>query len=132
MKAFIETFLNSFAVSPSTMRFENKAIIVTGAGSGIGREIALSFGREGGKVTVSDIIVESAEKVAGEIKSAGGEAIAVKTDVANDSEVEEMVKKTLDEFGSVDVLVNNAAWWPVKYFVQQTQEECDKKIKIIY
>lgn len=114
------------------MRFRGKVIIVTGAGSGIGREIAVSFGREGGSVAVNDISLESAEKVVKEVNEAGGKGLAVKADVSKGEEVREMVKKVLDAFGKVDVLVNNAAWWPVKYFMEQTEEEWDRQIRIIY
>ncbi|MEM1538134.1 MAG: glucose 1-dehydrogenase [Candidatus Nezhaarchaeales archaeon] len=113
-------------------RFQGKVVIVTGAGSGIGREIAISFGREGANVVVNDVNLEAAEKVVKEVEAAGGKALPVKADVSKSNEVREMVGKAADTFGRIDVLVNNAAWWPVKFFMEQTEEEWDRQIKIIY
>jgi NAD(P)-dependent dehydrogenase (short-subunit alcohol dehydrogenase family) len=114
------------------MRFKDKVVIVTGAASGIGREIALSFAREQANVVIADIALDQAEKVAQEVEAAGGKGLAVKTDVSNGEEVKSLVRKALETFGKIDILVNNAAWWPVKYFMQQSEEEWDKQIKIIY
>ena len=90
------------------MKLEGKVAIVTGAASGIGRDIALSVVREGATVVIADINLEGANKVAGEIKDVGGTALAVKTDVSKSEEVNRMVKTVLDEFGVIDILVNNA------------------------
>lgn len=114
------------------MRFKDKVVIVTGAASGIGKEIALSFAREQANVVVADIALDQAEKVVQEMEATGRKGLAVKTDVSNSQEVRQMVQKTLETFGKIDILVNNAAWWPVKYFMDQTEEEWDKQIKIIY
>lgn len=89
-------------------RLKGKVAIVTGAGSGIGRGIALAFAREGGKVVVNDINGESAAAVTEEVKAQGREAVAVEADVSRNDQVEEMVRKTLAAFGRIDVLVNNA------------------------
>ncbi len=91
------------------MKLKDKVAIITGGGRGIGREYALRFAEEGAKVVIPDIIFENAQKVAGEIKSKGGEGLAVHTDVADEASVAELVKKTIDRFGRVDILVNNAA-----------------------
>jgi len=87
---------------------KGKVAIVTGAGRHIGRQIALTLAEEGAKVVVNDLFPERADGVASEIKAAGGEAIGVKADVTSGEEVNEMVKKTLEQFGRVDILVNNA------------------------
>lgn len=93
------------------MRLEGKVAIVTGAASGIGRAIAKVYGEEGAKVVVADIQEEPREggkpthKV---IEEKDGEAIFVKTDVSSEEEVEELVEKAIEEFGVIDVLVNNA------------------------
>jgi 3-oxoacyl-[acyl-carrier protein] reductase/2-hydroxycyclohexanecarboxyl-CoA dehydrogenase len=90
------------------MRLKDKVAIVTGAGRGIGRGIALKLAEEGAKVVVADVIEENAQKVVEQIKQAGGKAIASKTDISQKSEVEAMFAKGIAEFGPIDILVNNA------------------------
>jgi len=90
------------------MQLKDKIAIVTGARRGMGRTHALALAKEGAKVVVSDISLEDCENVADEIKSSGGQAIAVKCDVTSKKEIDGMVKKALDEFGKIDILVNNA------------------------
>lgn len=90
-------------------RFEGKAAIVTGAGSGIGRATALRLASEGASVTVADLKVEAAQTVVGEIAAAGGTARADEVDVAEPEAVEAMVVATVDAFGRLDLLHNNAA-----------------------
>jgi 3-oxoacyl-[acyl-carrier protein] reductase len=90
------------------MRLKDKVAIVTGGGSGIGKATALTFGREGAKVAVVDIHLEAAEAVAGEIQSAGGEALALPVNTADRASVDAMVRAVLDAFGQIDILINNA------------------------
>ena len=90
------------------MRLKDKVAIVTGAGRGIGRGIALKLAEEGAKVVVADVIEENAQKVVEQIKQAGGKATAFKTDISQKSEVEAMFAKGIAEFGPIDILVNNA------------------------
>ncbi|MHA1681388.1 MAG: SDR family NAD(P)-dependent oxidoreductase [Promethearchaeota archaeon] len=87
---------------------EGKIAIITGSGRGIGKAIALKFVEEGCKVTINDIDVDVCNATADEIKANGGEAIAVKADVTNPEEVKNMVDKTVEAFGTVHILVNNA------------------------
>jgi NAD(P)-dependent dehydrogenase (short-subunit alcohol dehydrogenase family) len=89
-------------------RLEGKAAIVTGAGSGIGRAIALAFAKEGARVLVNDVRGEDAIAVADEIRAQGGEALALEADVSRNDQVEGMVETALETFGAVDLLVNNA------------------------
>ena len=89
-------------------RLQDKIAIVTGAGQGIGRAYALRFAQEGAKVVVADINDANAETVTKEIEAAGGEAIAVKVDVADEDSTKAMAKATLDRFGRIDILINNA------------------------
>jgi 3-oxoacyl-[acyl-carrier protein] reductase len=90
------------------MRLEDKVAIVTGSGRGIGRAIALGFVREGAKVVVSARTEEEIESTAAEIRSQGGQALAVVCDVSDETQVKELVQKTYEAFNKVDVLVNNA------------------------
>lgn len=90
------------------MRLQNKVAIVTGAASGMGKAIAALYAKEGAKVLVADIHLEAAETVAGEIKSGGGEALAVKANVADESDIQNLIDTTVKTYGTVDILVNNA------------------------
>jgi 3-oxoacyl-[acyl-carrier protein] reductase len=90
------------------MILRHKVAIVTGAGQGIGRGIALKLAEKGADVVVSDINVETATQTAEEVETWGHRALALETDVSKRDEVEEMVAATLEEFGKVDILINNA------------------------
>ena len=90
------------------MRLKNKVAIVTGAGSGIGRAIALSFSKQGAKVVVADWQEETGKETIKEIEKQNGDAIFVKTDVSKAVDIDRMVKTCLDKFGRIDILVNNA------------------------
>ena len=89
-------------------RLENKIAIITGAASGIGKETALLFAKEGAKVTVSDINEEAGKKVVEEIAKHGGEAIFVKANTAKASDSENLVRETIKAFGGLHISVNNA------------------------
>ena len=90
------------------MRLQNKTAIITGAGSGIGRAIALTFAKEGAKVVVADWSEEGGKETMEHIRKINGEAVFVKTDVSKTADIDKMVKTCLDKFGRVDILVNNA------------------------
>ena len=90
------------------MRLTGKTIIVTGAGSGMGEAMAKLFAQEGARIVAADIRLETVERVVSDIKEAGGEAIAVVSDIANPSAARELIKQTIDAYGKLDVLVNNA------------------------
>ncbi|MDQ1097109.1 MULTISPECIES: SDR family NAD(P)-dependent oxidoreductase [Chryseobacterium] len=87
---------------------ENKVALVTGAGSGIGLAVAVAYAKEGAKVIVSDINEEHGNKVVEQIKSDGGEASFVKADTSDPAQVEELVKKTAEIYGRLDIACNNA------------------------
>ena len=90
------------------MKLEDKVVIITGAGSGIGAATAKLFGAHGATVVASDINLENAQKIVDEIKKAGGTASAIKTDVTEFEEVESLIADTVKECGRLDVMVNNA------------------------
>ncbi len=90
------------------MRFEGKVCLVTGAGSGIGRATAMGFAQRGGKVAVADVNGENAASVAAEIAAAGGTATAVTADMTNPREIDAMLDRTVEAYGRLDVLHNNA------------------------
>lgn len=91
------------------MRFQQKVIIITGGGSGIGRATAEAFAREGADVVVADYDAESGQTVAKDISDAGGSALFVQTDVSDSLQVQRMIAKAVEAFGRIDILFNNAA-----------------------
>jgi NAD(P)-dependent dehydrogenase (short-subunit alcohol dehydrogenase family) len=90
------------------VRLQDKVAIITGSGSGIGKATALLFAREGATVLSMDIIGDTAEATAREIRDGGGQADFIQGDVAVDADVERMVNTTVERFGRLDILVNNA------------------------
>ena len=92
------------------MKLKDQVGIITGGGRGIGRAIALTFAREGASVAVVARTESEIESVAKEIRELGAKAIAIKTDVSDEDQVEAMVQKVLDEFGRIDMLVNSAGF----------------------
>ena len=96
------------------MRLKDKVALITGSGSGIGRESALLFAREGAKVLVVDLKEELAKKTVEEIKKANGEASFFRADVSNANEVQAMIQHAEDTLGELNVLFNNAGIFPDK------------------
>ena len=90
------------------MKLQDKICIVTGAASGIGKEIALTYGRAGGKVVIADLNKAAAQSVADDIIAAGGTAMAVAMDVTDEAQVNSAVAEVVAAYGGVDVLVSNA------------------------
>ena len=111
------------------MKLKNKVAIVTGSGQGIGREIALTLAKEGAKVVVSDV-TDKISEVVKEIEALGCKSLALKVDVSNSKDTEEMVKKTLKKFGRIDILVNNAGIFRTSILAEMKEEDWDKVIAI--
>jgi NAD(P)-dependent dehydrogenase (short-subunit alcohol dehydrogenase family) len=91
------------------MRLKNQVAIVTGAGTGIGKGVALRYAREGALVVVADIDAQTGCTAAQEIHDAQGEASFVRTDVAEEAQVKALVQMTVERYGRIDILFNNAA-----------------------
>jgi 3-oxoacyl-[acyl-carrier protein] reductase len=89
-------------------RLKGKVALITGAGSGFGRETALTFAREGAAVAIADLDEAGGSDAASQIAQAGGRAIFIRTDVARPAEVQAMVEETVKSFGKLDILFNNA------------------------
>ena len=104
-------------------RLAGKRALVTGAGSGIGRAIALAFAREGAQVQSSDIDPETATETARMIVADGGTARGRQCDVSDPQAARQAIADMLDEFGGIDVLVNNAAWFPPRAPLAEVPEQ---------
>jgi NAD(P)-dependent dehydrogenase (short-subunit alcohol dehydrogenase family) len=94
------------------MRLQDKVALITGSAGGMGKAAAELFAREGASIIVSDILADEGEETAQGIRDAGGKAIFVKADVSKEDEVEHMVARSIDAFGRIDVLYNNAGIMP--------------------
>ena len=113
------------------MRFKDKSVIITGGGGKIAKAYALAFAKEGAKVSLPDIT--SADHVVKAIQDMGGTAITMKCDVTDEKSVKAMVDETASQFGTVDVLINNAAYFMTVWkgpFWEMTVEEFDKAMAV--
>ncbi|HEX2946825.1 MAG TPA: SDR family NAD(P)-dependent oxidoreductase [Clostridia bacterium] len=112
------------------MKLKNKISIVTGAGKGIGREIAIMFAKEGSRVVVNDIDPDCAKDAAEEICRLGFEAFPVCADVSDESEVNEMFSEVIKKYNGIDILVNNAGIQLVTPFLQMQADEWKKVMDV--
>jgi NAD(P)-dependent dehydrogenase (short-subunit alcohol dehydrogenase family) len=107
-----------------------KTALITGGGSGIGRQTSLLFAQAGARVAVADLRLTAAEETARLIEKDGGQALPVDVDVQDPDRAESAVNATISHFGQLDVLVNNAAHWTVKLFKDQTPEDFLRDIHV--
>ncbi len=112
------------------MNYTGKAIIVTGASSGIGRQIALDFARRGARLVISARRAERLQQVSRECEALGGEVEAMVGDLAERAFAESMVTRALERFGRLDVLVNNAGVPKHKQFYDVTPEDVDYTMRV--
>ncbi|RPA57006.1 SDR family NAD(P)-dependent oxidoreductase [Gordonia oryzae] len=107
-----------------------RVVVVTGAGQGIGRAHAVAFAADGAKVVVNDFIPEAADAVANEIRHSGGDAIAATGDVADWDTAAGIIATAVEEYGALDVLVNNAGFVRDRMLVSMAEEEWDAVVRV--
>lgn len=112
------------------MRLKDKVSIITGGAKGIGEVTSYKFAQEGAKVVIADIDFTAAEAAVANIKAKGGEAFAVTVDVTNKASVAEMVAKTMEKYGHIDVLINNAGIIMDATLSKMTDVQFDRVIDI--
>ncbi|RNB73221.1 SDR family NAD(P)-dependent oxidoreductase [Brevibacillus panacihumi] len=112
------------------MRLKDKVAIITGAGSGMGEAAAQMFAREGAKVVATDINEETLKAVVAKIVDQGGEAIALKHNVASKADWEKVMAATVEKYGKLDILVNNAGIALAKDFLEQSEEDWSRTYAI--
>jgi len=106
---------------------EGKVAVVTGGGRGIGRQICLRLAREGAKIAIFDLEEDLSRKVVEEIESKGGEAFFIRVDVGELEQVNEAVKRVIDKFKRVDILINNAGITCDRLLLRMEEEDWDRK-----
>ena len=112
------------------MKLMNKIALVTGSGTGIGEAIAMRFAQEGASIVIADIDEDSANEVAEKIQSMGRESLAINTDVTDVSSVQNLVDKTMDKFGRIDILISNAGVSRMAKFIDITEEDFDFNMSV--
>lgn len=103
-------------------RFNKKVAVITGAGDGMGRQFALDLAREGAAVVVTDIDRDAVDRVVAEIEHAGGRALGIACDVSSRAQIDTAIAQTVSEYGSVDILINNAGLL-VPGTIEETSDE---------
>lgn len=111
-------------------RFEGKVAIVTGAGQGMGKQVAVDMAAEGAKVVITDILQDKIDEVVKEISSAGGKCLGLLCDVSVRKQVDEMIKTTVDTYGRVDILINNAGLLKTGTIEELSDEMIDRTLDI--
>ena len=109
---------------------KRKTALITGAGQGIGRGIAVRLARDGYNIAIADINLNNLAEAAQEISALGVSVLKIEADVSSAHDVQHMIQATVDEFDSLDVLVNNAGIYPFTPFMDITEEQWDKVIAV--
>jgi 3-oxoacyl-[acyl-carrier protein] reductase len=111
------------------MKLKDYVALITGGARGIGREIALSFAKEGSDIAVTDLDLDGAEKTRNEVVKLGRKSLALKVDVSSFNEVADVTKKVLDEFSKIDILVNNAGITRDQLIMRMGENDWDRVIE---
>ena len=112
------------------MQLKNKVAIITGAASGIGKEIALHYAKEGARVVIADLVLDAARATADEIVNTGGTAMAVAMDVSDEAQVDQGIAEVVATYGGVDILISNAGIQIISPIVELSLEKWKKMLAI--
>jgi NAD(P)-dependent dehydrogenase (short-subunit alcohol dehydrogenase family) len=112
------------------LKLQDKTAVITGAGGGIGKAIAIAFAKAGAKVAVADLRADAGEQSAREIRGTGGQAIAIATDVSDPQSVDKLAARVTEALGRVHILVNDAAIQVNKTVVDTTPEEWNRQMAV--
>lgn len=112
------------------MKLKDRVSLITGSARGIGREIALTFAREGSDIVVCDVDLEAAQNTQKDIEALGRRALSIKVDVTNLKQIEEMVNLILDKFAKIDILINNAGITKDNLILRMSEEDWDKVLSV--
>lgn len=112
------------------MMLKEQTAIITGGARGIGKEIALTLARAGANVVIADLVLEKAQETADEVKKLGAKALVVQVDVTNKEDVDKLLQKTLKEYSSVDILINNAGVTRDTLIIRMKEEDWDFVLKV--
>lgn len=112
------------------MMLKEQTAIITGGARGIGKEIALTLARAGANVVIADLVLEKAQETADEVKKLGAKALVVQVDVTNKEDVDKLLQKTLKEYNSVDILINNAGVTRDTLIIRMKEEDWDFVLKV--
>jgi len=112
-------------------KLKDKVAIITGGAQGIGRAIAEKLADEGAKIVIADVMEEAAKKTADEISNNKNvAALSLKVDVSSSQETEQMIKKTVEKFGKIDIIINNAGITRDNLLIRMSDDEWDKVLAI--
>ena len=112
------------------MEFEGKVAVITGAGLGIGKAIAIAFAEEGASIVVVDVNIDTGQETVKTIQNKGGRAIFIQADVSNASDAQQIAVDTINSFERIDVLVNNAGIQHYGSVIETTEEEWDQVLGV--
>jgi len=114
----------------NTFNFRGKTILITGGGSGIGRELANAFAECRGQIVIVDIFLDKAQATANEVNMTGGASFSIQADVSKIEDIKNMVKKTIEYYGKIDILLNNAGVTIRKPAEEFTENDWDKIMNV--
>ena len=112
------------------MDFKNKTALITGSARGIGKTIAERLASDGAKIVISDVMMDVAEATVKELQDKGYEAICIKADVSNPDDVKNLIKETVEKFGTLDMVVNNAGVTRDTLMVRMSENDWDLVLNI--
>ena len=122
-----------FGLNKSISKFcdlRGKVAVVTGAAKGMGEAHSLTLAKAGAKVAVSDVDIKGCEQVVEKIKKERGGAVAIKCDISQKTDIDNLISQTIKTFGKIDILVNNAGIFPFKPFLEMSEQDFKKVIDV--